>query len=693
MNAAGELDGASIAALLRDLDGGVEAYRPCTTHGVDGSAGEHLAAFLAVTLSQVEREPEPSTPPMNATSARAADGRAAGHKRRAPQALVTSEAAIDAAIVEPGGHISHAPGLRGDRPLAQPLAMDDIAGVRDGCIDAMVEVTSMSKAEAEIVLKKFAWNAEHAVGAQFAGELSAQPATAPARDPVPGQAARCGVCLESTVLVAAPVCGHAFCSECWMRHIDLSSDHASGITCMEPSCLRELTTACVEALAPPAVARRVNSWALERFVRDSACMQWCRTCTRPLRGAPDETGEARCPCGAVLCYLCGRKPHHPLACGELEQFLDESQRCLELKRRRELAARLERLLARGVNTDGAWRNLWRRLQHGHGDGLEEEALVKECPGCRVPISKAGGCDHMTCSQCSQEFCWLCRRQWTGGPCPCAAEVPPISRAHALAALQSLNVGSLSAEECAREDRFLQYHRRFQHHAAEERNAEAMDAATIAGDLEEALARRGHVVRVREGAEALVQCHAMLKLLWVHACLQHSEGSLYEHKIQRLSESTADLTVALGAAGADEASGATVVRLVTVVRSWMVAIRNDLVHGAATPAPSSVAPPWTWPGELAGPDAVEYPAPDTDDATAEEDENDGPMTPALPSPAPHALTTVVADELDAGGSPSAARTASPTPASGRRCFPWYFPAPSMAKNAPRGNPSTEAAHPP
>lgn len=30
---------------------------------------------------------------------------------------------------------------------------------------------------------------------------------------------------------------------------------------------------------------------------------------------------------------------------------------------------------------------------------------KRCPGCRSPIEKAGGCDHMTCRRCSAEFSW------------------------------------------------------------------------------------------------------------------------------------------------------------------------------------------------------------------------------------------------------------------------------------------------
>ena len=40
------------------------------------------------------------------------------------------------------------------------------------------------------------------------------------------------------------------------------------------------------------------------------------------------------------------------------------------------------------------------------------------PPCNIPIEKNDGCDHMTCTQCKAEWCWLCladykqiRRQW------------------------------------------------------------------------------------------------------------------------------------------------------------------------------------------------------------------------------------------------------------------------------------------
>jgi len=37
--------------------------------------------------------------------------------------------------------------------------------------------------------------------------------------------------------------------------------------------------------------------------------------------------------------------------------------------------------------------------------------TKPCPGCRSPIEKAGGCNHMTCQRCNFEWCWVCEFEW------------------------------------------------------------------------------------------------------------------------------------------------------------------------------------------------------------------------------------------------------------------------------------------
>ena len=61
------------------------------------------------------------------------------------------------------------------------------------------------------------------------------------------------------------------------------------------------------------------------------------------------------------------------------------------------------------------------------------ANTKACPKCKRPIEKNQGCMHMSCSQCSHQFCWLCLTPWaehgdrTGGYYACNRYFSLLSR--------------------------------------------------------------------------------------------------------------------------------------------------------------------------------------------------------------------------------------------------------------------------
>ncbi|QDS69688.1 hypothetical protein FKW77_009690 [Venturia effusa] len=51
-----------------------------------------------------------------------------------------------------------------------------------------------------------------------------------------------------------------------------------------------------------------------------------------------------------------------------------------------------------------------RAKKNVADNAASEAKVaqmKACPKCKAPFKKNGGCDHMTCTRCRFEFCYLC----------------------------------------------------------------------------------------------------------------------------------------------------------------------------------------------------------------------------------------------------------------------------------------------
>ena len=56
-------------------------------------------------------------------------------------------------------------------------------------------------------------------------------------------------------------------------------------------------------------------------------------------------------------------------------------------------------------TNDFWSQIWK------------EVWVKFCPKCDSPIEKTGGCYHMTCHNCSYEFCWDCLQPYRSHKLP------------------------------------------------------------------------------------------------------------------------------------------------------------------------------------------------------------------------------------------------------------------------------------
>jgi hypothetical protein len=40
--------------------------------------------------------------------------------------------------------------------------------------------------------------------------------------------------------------------------------------------------------------------------------------------------------------------------------------------------------------------------------------VKNCPGCKVPIERSEGCNHLTCTRCHTHICWVCMKTFPKG---------------------------------------------------------------------------------------------------------------------------------------------------------------------------------------------------------------------------------------------------------------------------------------
>uniref|UniRef100_A0A7S3P536 RBR-type E3 ubiquitin transferase n=1 Tax=Amphora coffeiformis TaxID=265554 RepID=A0A7S3P536_9STRA len=196
----------------------------------------------------------------------------------------------------------------------------------------------------------------------------------------------CEICYEnvSGSQVFALACQHYFCKECWGEAITTAfGDGESTMTslkCPRHQCPERLTRADLEVLAPNFL-EKWNNAAIKEFVLKSSDHSFCpgADCTVVANIASDVTKNypASCGlCGTSFCFQCGKSPHRPATCDIIKRYEAIMQEFSEL-----------------------------------------EHIMKECPACFVRIQKNGGCNHMTCTHCGHEFCWVCLSpNWSDHSC-------------------------------------------------------------------------------------------------------------------------------------------------------------------------------------------------------------------------------------------------------------------------------------
>uniref|UniRef100_A0A667WF26 RBR-type E3 ubiquitin transferase n=1 Tax=Myripristis murdjan TaxID=586833 RepID=A0A667WF26_9TELE len=79
-------------------------------------------------------------------------------------------------------------------------------------------------------------------------------------------------------------------------------------------------------------------------------------------------------CSEVFCFKCRQMYHAPTDCGTIRKWLTK---CAD---------------------DSETANYI-------------SAHTKDCPKCNICIEKNGGCNHMQCSKCKHDFCWMCLGDW------------------------------------------------------------------------------------------------------------------------------------------------------------------------------------------------------------------------------------------------------------------------------------------
>lgn len=187
------------------------------------------------------------------------------------------------------------------------------------------------------------------------------------------QQRECKICfdkMDALQLHGCVTCNGTFCSTCMQWYVEykiLDGEVSSKkLVCPAPQCVRPLSEELIEAFASPDSFTKYKS-----FLRNQ------------------KTGVRFCPragCCAII--------DEPLFCNDRKVVCTECEtescmRCGGDYHRMRLCRKVEKRYGK-----------WKRNHD-----------VRACPTCSSDIEKQGGCCHMKCFQCDQEFCWSCLRPW------------------------------------------------------------------------------------------------------------------------------------------------------------------------------------------------------------------------------------------------------------------------------------------
>lgn len=201
----------------------------------------------------------------------------------------------------------------------------------------------------------------------------------------------CVVCGEATPIPDFPSlmnCAHEpqVCGDCYKTWISTQLDNKSWkeIGCPDSGCKELLGHADVQRYAAPEVYLKFDALSAREALNDDPNFRWCRRAGCK-SGQIHENGTD----GNIFrCIVCKFK-----VCTVHEDTWHEGETCEEYDYR----------------TSGRKERDQKAQEEASLKAIGE--LTKKCPGrrgkCGWNIEKNDGCDHMTCTKCKHEFCWVC----------------------------------------------------------------------------------------------------------------------------------------------------------------------------------------------------------------------------------------------------------------------------------------------
>lgn len=194
----------------------------------------------------------------------------------------------------------------------------------------------------------------------------------------------CVVCLETLSISYLPgekvtsACAHdlAVCTPCLLSSISFTITDADWAHPTCPQCPIRLSYSEIQKIVDPDILEKYCSRVFLEAISGMSDFRWCtnKNCDSGQlhSGGEDSPIITCCKCGDKTCFVHSIKWHEGDTCAEFQAKKDADKT--------EKASQLH---------------------------LEE--TTKTCPNaiCGMRVEKISGCNHMTCSKCRYQYCWLC----------------------------------------------------------------------------------------------------------------------------------------------------------------------------------------------------------------------------------------------------------------------------------------------
>lgn len=265
------------------------------------------------------------------------------------------------------------------------LSKADLDRYQNSIIEEGVDLLGLGFEDTRILLRTFGWNEKKLQEEWFKDPTAVRNL---AGLPVPPKTVvmldntvECQVCSDEVEPSQAFAldCQHVFCLGCWKSWIAASYDKGPEILftkCPGFKCTRRVPDDVLLRFLTFKQKENVKGFIIDSFVTGSSGIKYCpgQRCNKAIRYTGGGMKSVKCSCEHSWCFFCTEKSHSPCTCAIAKEWL-----------KKETSAE---------GTD-AWL----------------AGNTKPCPKCNVHIEKNQGCQHMTCSKCRHEWCWLCQKNW------------------------------------------------------------------------------------------------------------------------------------------------------------------------------------------------------------------------------------------------------------------------------------------